>query len=111
MEDITLPTQSLAELTEQIEKTIPTAKSLSYVGVSVDMTLEVAQELLNAVKYYQEPRFFGWPLSLVELYLDQEENIPISVFKSYEHYMSDLLKENDTHEAFFIDEAYDVKGQ
>ncbi|HAS6087719.1 TPA: hypothetical protein I7120_21805 [Vibrio vulnificus] len=53
MEDITLPTQSLAEIADQIEKTIPAAKSLSYIGVSVDMTLEVAQELLNAVKLYQ----------------------------------------------------------
>ncbi|TQP68486.1 hypothetical protein FLL76_00645 [Vibrio cholerae] len=53
MEDKTFPAQSLAELTEQLEKTIPTAKTLSYIGVSVDMTLEVAQEILNAVKLYQ----------------------------------------------------------
>lgn len=47
------PVQSLADLAEQIEKTMPSAKSLSYIGVSVDMTLEVAQDLLNAVKLYQ----------------------------------------------------------
>ncbi|ENM3786027.1 TPA: hypothetical protein ACMDPH_003434 [Vibrio cholerae] len=53
MEDKTFPAQSLADLAEQLEKTIPTAKTLSYIGVSVDMTLDVAQELLNAVKLYQ----------------------------------------------------------
>lgn len=100
-------TQSLTELANEIQSTIPHAKRLSYLGVSADMSLEVAQELLKAVKFYQEPRFFGWPISLVELYLSEEEQIPEQVFRAYQEHINSLVKGDETNASFFIDEAYD----
>lgn len=101
--------KTLEELSIQVESTIQHAKELSYSGVRADMSIEVAQELIKAAKYYQEPRFFGWPLSLVELYLEQEEQIPDNVFSAYEQHVNALSVANETSEAFFIDEAYDTK--
>lgn len=98
---------SLGELSTEVESTIQHAKELSYSGVRADMSIEVAQELIKAVKYYQEPRFFGWPLSLVELYLEEEEQIPDNVFSAYQEHVNALGGGDDIIEAFFIDEAYD----
>ncbi|NOI31826.1 hypothetical protein [Vibrio coralliilyticus] len=41
--------KSLAELVESIESTIPHAKKNGYLGVSADMSLDVAQELLETL--------------------------------------------------------------
>lgn len=47
MEDKKQVAQSLSELVSQIESTIPHAKNFGYLGVSVDISLDVAQELVE----------------------------------------------------------------
>ncbi|HCJ7273308.1 TPA: hypothetical protein NVH30_002946 [Vibrio cholerae] len=47
MEDQKQIAQSLSELVSQIESTIPHARSFGYLGVSVDISLDVAQELVE----------------------------------------------------------------
>lgn len=54
MEDQRQVAKSLTELANRIETTIPHAKNIGYLGVSVVISLEVAEELLKAVKLYQE---------------------------------------------------------
>ncbi|EOC5887546.1 hypothetical protein ACI495_004416 [Vibrio vulnificus] len=54
MEDQRQVAKSLTELASRIETTIPHAKSIDYLGVSVVISLEVAEELLKAVKLYQD---------------------------------------------------------
>jgi hypothetical protein len=44
---------SLHELTHDIESTIPYAKEIGYLAISSDMSLEVAQELVNELKLRQ----------------------------------------------------------
>ncbi len=100
--------QSLKELLIEVEAAIPHAQRLSYLGINSAMSLDAAQELIKAVKYYQEPRFFGWPISLVELYLTEEQAIPEQVFLAYQEHINSLVRDNETNEAFFIDEAYDT---
>lgn len=109
MEDQKFYVNSLDELLAEVESTVPYAKELGYLGVSTGMSIDVAQELIRAVKQYQEPRFFGWPASLVELYLDQEEEIPEKVLADYYAHMNSIFEDNETPEEFFIDEAYCVK--
>ncbi|EJS4045558.1 TPA: hypothetical protein I7753_18580 [Vibrio vulnificus] len=106
MEDEKLFAESLTQLVDEVESTITQAASLGYIGVSADISLDVAKELIKAVKYYQEPKFYGWPISLVELYLDEEEQIPEQVFRAYKEHVDSLGECNDTNQPFFIDEAY-----
>ncbi|HFG1736907.1 TPA: hypothetical protein ACGF1T_002927 [Vibrio cholerae] len=47
MEDQKQIAQSLSELVSQIESTIPHARNFGYLGVSVDISLDVAQELVE----------------------------------------------------------------
>lgn len=54
MEDQERFAKTLFELASEVESTIPYAMNIGYVGVNVDMSLEVAQEFLKAVKIYQE---------------------------------------------------------
>lgn len=108
MEDQKLSVNSLDELVNDIESTQLLAKEFGYLAVSASMSLDVAQELIQAVKQYKEPRFFGWPISLVELYLDQEKEIPKNVLADYHAHMNSLLEGDDTDQEFFIDEAYCV---
>lgn len=100
---------SLVELVAEIESTVPHANNHGYLAVSTSMSLNVAQELVQAVQAYKEPRFFGWPISLVELYLDQEEEIPKNVLDDYHAHINSLHECNDTDEEFFIDDAYCAK--
>lgn len=47
MEDQKQLAKSLSELVSQIEATIPHAKNLGYLGVSIDISIDVAQELVE----------------------------------------------------------------
>lgn len=99
---------SLAEMAEQVQNNLPHANEQGFKAIGIDVSLEVAQELLKAVEKYQEPKFCGWPLSLVDEYLEYEREIPSDVMASYTDFVDSLLESNDTTEAFFIDEAYDT---
>lgn len=46
--------KSLVELVSEVESTIPHAQKNGYLGVSAGMSLDVARELIEAVKYYQD---------------------------------------------------------
>lgn len=101
--------ESLDELINNVGSAIPHAKSHNYSGIRFDVSLDVARELIKAVEYYQEPKFFGWPLSLVELYLVEEERIPEQVFRAYQEHINSLVEDNESNEEFFIDEEYETK--
>ncbi|HGY0729322.1 hypothetical protein PVU22_17160 [Vibrio cholerae] len=55
MEDKKQVAQSLSELVSQIESTIPHAKNFGYLGVSVDISLDVAQELVEKLALLDKP--------------------------------------------------------
>lgn len=99
---------ALSHLIEEVESTITTAKQLNYKSVSIDMPIAEAKDLVEAVTFYLEPRFYGWPKSLVELWLAEEDNVPEHVFYEYEKYMKSLIdsEASDCPEEFFIDAEY-----
>lgn len=46
--------KSLDELADEVKSTIPHAQNNGYLGVSASMSLDVASQLIEAVKSYQE---------------------------------------------------------
>jgi hypothetical protein len=99
---------SLAEMAEQVQSNLPHAKRQGFEAVSINVSLDVAQELLKAVEQYQEPNFCGWPLSLVDAYLEHERDVPSDVMEAYTVFVTTSLESDDTTETFFTDEAYEI---
>ncbi|MBV7300230.1 hypothetical protein [Enterovibrio paralichthyis] len=105
---------SLQEFIDNAETTIKTAQTLGYRGVSFEVSLEAAQQIIDAAKQYQEPKFLGFPKSLVESFIanEAESELPHEVMDAYKRYMTaeqEGWETWETKEEFFIDEAYDQR--
>ncbi|WP_199481095.1 hypothetical protein [Vibrio owensii] len=50
--------KSLTELVNDVNSTIPYAKQNSYLAISADMSLDVAQELVDVVESYQASKAY-----------------------------------------------------
>lgn len=103
--------ESLAGFVDEAEKAIKSAKELGYIGVSVGLSLEAALTLVEAAKRYQEPKFLGFPKSLVEAFIanEAEAELPAEVVKSYRDYMTAEHSSWESKAEFFIDEAFEVE--
>ncbi|MEZ8082836.1 hypothetical protein [Enterovibrio norvegicus] len=102
---------SLQEFIDNAETTIKTAQTHGYKGVSIDLSLDVTKQLIDAARQYQEPKFLGFPKSLIEAFIENEaaSELPREVIDAYKLHMNAEQEKWETNEEFFIDEAYDPK--
>ena len=74
---------SLESLIKDLRESLPLVEGKGYDGIRVDLSKLIVPELTRALEFYAEPRFSGWPKSLIEQYINEDKVIPPKVLESY----------------------------